>query len=346
MYDRLADLPLTVEDVSFERHEAATSGDFTRVSTVFALAGDGETGRGEDVTYDAEDHDSLHADPPSLPTGEYTLETYSAALDDVELFPEGPKRPTSRHYRRWAAESAMLDLALRQAETSLADALGRSYDPVRFVVSMGLGETPTADPVRRWLDVDPELEFKLDPTSAWDEPLVSELAALDRVRTLDFKAHYEDADVRQEPDPDLYRMIAEGFPDAVLEDPAWTDETRPALAGAEERLSWDKPIESLADVHDLPFEPTWLNVKPSRFGTVASLLETVDYCLDEGIRLYGGGQFELAVGRQHVQALASLFYPDAPNDVAPSGYNVAEPEPDLPSSPLDPPSDPRGLAWE
>jgi len=33
--------------------------------------------------------------------------------------------------------------------------------------------------------------------------------------------------------------------------------------------------------------------------------------------------------------LASLFHPDAPNDVAPSAYNVSRPVAGLPQSPLE-----------
>ena len=53
--------------------------------------------------------------------------------------------------------------------------------------------------------------------------------------------------------------------------------------------------------------------------------------------MYGGGQFELGHGRRQIQMLASLFYPDGPNDVAPSAYNEGDPRPDLPTSPLPPP---------
>ena len=45
----------------------------------------------------------------------------------------------------------------------------------------------------------------------------------------------------------------------------------------------------------------------------------------EGIELYGGGQFELGVGRGQIQILAALFSADGPNDVAPGGYNANEP---------------------
>jgi hypothetical protein len=55
--------------------------------------------------------------------------------------------------------------------------------------------------------------------------------------------------------------------------------------------------------------------------------------------MYGGGQFELGVGRHQIQALASLFYAHNPNDVAPSEYNTGGPRPGLPRSPLPPPED-------
>ena len=52
------------------------------------------------------------------------------------------------------------------------------------------------------------------------------------------------------------------------------------------------------------------------------------------IGAYGGGQWELSIGRGHIQLLAALFHPDTPNDVAPGGYNAPQPSPDLPASPM------------
>jgi O-succinylbenzoate synthase len=83
-----------------------------------------------------------------------------------------------------------------------------------------------------------------------------------------------------------------------------------------------------------------MNIKPSRFGSVHRLLDAIDHCEQEGIEMYGGGQFELDVGRAQIQALAALFYPDAPNDVAPGVYNEGEPRAGLPRSPLDVPAKP------
>ena len=75
-------------------------------------------------------------------------------------------------------------------------------------------------------------------------------------------------------------------------------------------------------------------MKPSRFGTVRGLLDCIDACEQRGIAMYGGGQYELGPGRPQIQRLASLFYADGPNDVAPSVYNEGGARPGLPTSPL------------
>ena len=331
LYDSVADLPLSVDSVSFERRERETP-KFTRATTVVSLSGDGETGRGEDVTYEAGYHPIPDADFDL--EGEYTLDGFSDRLAGVDLFPDAQlNRETFRRYRRWAFESAALDLALRQADTHLGAAVGRDYDPVRFVVSPSLGDPPNVDALRRFRERAADVEFKVDVGADWTADFVANLVG-EGVRVADFKAHYEDDEVAGGAGPDVYRRVAEGLPDAVLEDPAWTDETRPVLDDARDRISWDYPITGVESVRDLPFEPSWLNVKPSRFGSVESLLETIDYCEERDVRMYGGGQFELDVGRRQIQLLASLFYPDSPNDVAPAGYNDADPAPELPTSPL------------
>lgn len=336
LYERVAGLELDVAGYRLERSETEVSSGFTRVTTTVVLEGLGHEGRGEDVAYDAADHDAF---PQLGLAGRRTIDGLSRLLDGLDLFPAGPPRwAASAHYRRWALESAALDLALRQAGLSLGEALGREYRPVRFVVSTRL------DP-RAWLAVDPGLGFKLDPTSEWEHGFMEAVAATGSVRALDFKAYYTGTSVDQAPDPGLYRACAELFPDAILEDPAWTDETRVALRGAERRLSFDAPVHSLADVDALPVPVSYLNIKPSRFGSLARLLETIESCEERGIVMYGGGQFELGPGRGQIQALASLFYADSPNDVAPAGYNEPEPRPGLPRSPLAPPERPLGFSW-
>jgi hypothetical protein len=326
LYDRLADLPIDLEHYRLERRETQVSSEFTRVTTLVVMEGAGHTGVGEDVTYTAADHDGFPADLPLA--GRRSLDELSQLVDPHDLFPgTPPEMDASRDYRRWAFESAALDLSLQQAGRSLADASGREARPVRFVLS-------TRGEIGPWLEFDPRLEFKLDPEPTWEEPLIETLAASGRVRVLDFKAYYTGTPVDVAPDPALYRMLAERFPEAVIEDAALDGECREALSGALDRLSFDAPIHSLADVDALPVDPRWMNIKPSRFGSVRRLLECIEACEQRGIRMYGGGQFELDRGRSQIQTLASVFYPDTPNDVAPSDYNLGVPREDLPRSPL------------
>ena len=327
LWDDLRGLELNIEDVGTERKSVDVSTQFTRVTTTVVLGGEGEQGRGEDVTYTAEDHDWF---PDLAAPGRTTLGDLSATLDGLRLFEAEPKMGASADYRRWAFESAALDLALRQNGLSLGAALGRDYRPVRFVVS-------TRGDAFAWLQHNPGLELKLDPDNDWDRSFMERLAGTGRVRVLDFKAYYKGTPVDVVPDPALYRAAVEFFPGVVLEDASLDGECGVVLRGHEGRMSFDAPIHSVADVNALPVQPGWLNIKPSRFGTTERLLECIEHCAANGIQLYGGGQFELGVGRRHIQVLASLFYPDGPNDVAPSEYNLGEPRPGLPQSPLDPP---------
>jgi L-alanine-DL-glutamate epimerase-like enolase superfamily enzyme len=342
-YDDIAALPLYVEGSERSQHASDTSSGFRRVTTGFALSGDGETGRGEDVTYETADHEAL-ADAPAFDfAGEWTFGEFSEALAGMDLFPtKEPEEERFRHYRRWAVESAALDLALRQAGRSLGDVLGREYEPVRFVASTRLPDD-TADRVHDLLDAYPDLELKLDPTPEWDAELIGELADTGAVRVVDLKGLYEGTEVDAEPDAEFYRRVFEGFPDAVVEDPATTEETQDVVRAHGERVSWDLPITGVESVEALPFEPNWLNIKPSRFGSVESLLATIAYCEEHDVTMYGGGQFELGVGREQLQALASLCYPDSPNDIAPGGYNDPEVREGLPTSPLPAPADEPGF---
>jgi hypothetical protein len=72
----------------------------------------------------------------------------------------------------------------------------------------------------------------------------------------------------------------------------------------------------------------------ARHGTLRRLLDVYDHCALHRIPTYGGGMDELAVGREQIQYLASLFHPDAPNDVAPVDYHAHQLSGDLPPSPL------------
>jgi L-alanine-DL-glutamate epimerase-like enolase superfamily enzyme len=337
LWTKLADLPLTIEDYALERLERDVSSDFHRVSTVIRVRGAGHDGVGEDVSYEQEDQAALQNAGTIQPlAGEWTLESFCDHVATLDLWPEPARHDASVLYRVWAYESAALDLALRQAGTSLHEALGRTPRPVRFVVSLRLGSPPSLAPLRARLDPYPQTQFKLDPTNDWDDALVAELAKTGAVESVDFKGLYKGTVVDVEPDPALYERVLAALPEAWIEDPHDEPEIRALLerGGHLDRVSYDAPIHSVADIEGAPIAPKMVNVKPSRLGGLRPLLAAYAHCEANGIGMYGGGQFELGPGRGHIQYLASLFHADAPNDTAPGGYNDPEPAAGLATSPL------------
>ena len=342
-YERVAELPVEIESWSMEGLAIKPSPEFERLTTVIRIEGAGATGLGEDITYEALDQIALQdAGPTHDLTTAKTVGEFCDLIGGLDLFPGPPEREVSRLYRRWAFESAALDLALWQAGTSLAEYLDRPLSPLTFVASMGLTGGPggTESDISRLtvkLERYPELKFKLDPSLDWDQSLIDELVQTGAVNTLDLKGQYKDTVVDIETDPGLYRRLVDAFPDAWLEDPDITAETREVLDGEWHRVTWDAPIHSVEDISSLEHKPKVINIKPSRMGGLKSTFDSYDYCDAEGIGAYGGGQWELGVGRDQIQYLAALFHPDNPNDTAPVGYNAAEPEPGLPVSPMEVP---------
>jgi L-alanine-DL-glutamate epimerase-like enolase superfamily enzyme len=345
-WDKVAGLPVTVEGYGLDGMQENVSSDFERKSTVITIHGGGQIGVGEDVTYDAVDHEvQQKIGPIHKLAGSWTVAGLCAHVDSLDLFAEEPIRPVSRLYRQWAFHSAALDLALRQAGQPLHRVLELEPRPVTFVVSLRLGEPASLAPLEARLERYPTLRFKLDPTVSWTDEVIAGLVATGAVDSVDFKGLYTGTVVDNPADPDLYRRVVEAFPDAWIEDPALTDETGPVLADHHDRITWDAPIHGVGDIRDRPFPPRMVNIKPSRLGGLRSLLDAYDYCAAEGIGCYGGGQFELGPGRGQIQYLASIFHPDTPNDIAPSGYNLPTPADGLPSSPLEPVPDAIGFRW-
>jgi hypothetical protein len=346
-FEKIAGLPVEVDGYTLERLERDVTSGFTRVSTVVRIQGGGEEGAGEDVVYDTVDHDALQeAGPVHDISGSWTLGELCAKLDSLDLFPVAPQRDVSRRYRRWTFQSAALDLALRQAGRPLHEVLGREVSPVTFVVSMRLGEPARLETVTDRLARYPTLRFKLDPTSEWTDEIVAGLVQTGAVDSVDFKSFYTGTVVDQPTDIDLYRRVVTAFPDAWIEDAdVETPESRAILEPHKDRLTWDAPIHSIDDIEALRWKPRMVNIKPSRIGRLEDLFAAYDYCEREGIGAYGGGQFELGPGRGHIQYLASIFHPDTPNDIAPTGYNQVQLPDGLPASPLAPAPAPTGFRW-
>ncbi|MBV9949405.1 MAG: hypothetical protein JOZ69_21360 [Myxococcales bacterium] len=346
LWPRLAELPLVVESCEYERLHARLAHEFQRVTTHVRLLGGGADGLGEDVSVHVEGGTSLHEARPTLRlAGEWTLAGFCEHLTTLDPWPKPPEWEAARRYRNWAFESAALDLALRQAGRALHDVLGLEPRSVRFVNSLGLGEQPSIEHVRRRLARSPDVHFKLDAEATWSAALVDEVAATRAVDTIDFKGQYG-LEVK---DPEalgpLYDRVLAAFPDAYLEDPHDLPEISQRLRDHVERVSYDAPIHAAEDIGATPLPARVVNVKPSRTGSLRALFEVYARCARERRPMYGGGMGELGVGRGQIELLAALFHADAPNDVAPSAYNEDDPRGGLPPSPLTPRPAATGFRW-
>lgn len=332
-WERVAKLELSVEGYSLEGLQLETASGWTRHSTEVHLVGAGGVGRGEDVIYDGAEQERFQERGAHLDlTGRFTLGDFSARLAALELAPDPLAQVAYEDYRRWAFESAALDLALQQNELTLPAALGREPRALSFVVSTGLTDF---SPIAERLALHRELRFKLDAVPDWDTELCAKLAATRAVDVVDFKGAYKGTVVDTPVDLALYERVLDAFgPEVLVEDPHDVPEVIELLRTRGARVSWDAPIHSPSDLGAMPLAPSALNVKPSRVGTLRHLLELYELCEARGLPMYGGGQFELGVGRVQIQELAALFHPDGPNDVAPRGYHQLASDEPRPPSPL------------
>ena len=93
-YDLVADLPVTIERYELEGLVQNVSSDFERKTTIIHLHGAGEEGLGEDVVYDAVDHEIAQKAGPTLAlAGDWTIRSFSEHLHDARaLLRSAPAR--------------------------------------------------------------------------------------------------------------------------------------------------------------------------------------------------------------------------------------------------------------
>ena len=336
LWTAVKDLPITIESSSFEALEPSGPMGMEDYSTTqLRLQGGGEEGVGEQVGM-ADAQTELRASDFPL-TGEWaTLAEFLAHLDTIDMWREPPEYELARNWRRWTFESAALDLALRQSATSLAEVLGRTPQPLTFVTSFGLGDTPDIDKVANRRAMHPTVGFKLDVAPSWTQEIMDRIAAVEGVATIDFKGQYG---IEVEDEAALlamYQRTVDTFTEAVFEDPHDYPAVLELLTPIADRVSYDAPITNVESIGATPINVRIVNVKPCRVGRLQELSRLYAHCESAGIQMYNGGMGELGVGRGQAQLLASLFHPGAPNDIAPSDYNLEDPPPGLPASPLDP----------
>jgi len=265
-----------------------------RPTSAVSLRSGDRVGRGEHVGWSLTAHEAFRKRALALEASRArTVGAFSATL----------RRQLADPYDRAALEAAAIDLALAQADASLASLIGVTPRPTRYVVSFSSGADPVAT-----LDHalgETELGAKIDVDPAWPTGTFEALAATDRVAILDWK---------RTGTPSQLEAAHRTLPGALLEDPG----PEPCLGtpAVASRRSVDGPFTHARSLDDFP-PPVAANVKPARMGGVLEALDGAARCAARGIRIYFGGMFELEVGRSQLLSLAALLAPDEPNDIAP-----------------------------
>ena len=258
-------------------------------------------------------------------------------LGELDLWPAPPVREPSIDYRRWAYESAALDLALRQAGTILAEAWARAA--ARSPSSCRCGSaSPTSRDDRagaRGSSCYPTLRFKLDPTNDVDRR-ADRTSWWTRARSTRSTSR---ASTRARPSTSRptrsCTAAGRGVPGRLARGPGpRRAETRRGARAEHDRITWDAPIHSVADIEALPFPPKMVNIKPSRFGPLTrAVRRPTTTASARASAPTAAGSSSSGAGRGHIQYLASLFHPDTPNDVAPGGTTCRTRPTGLPTSP-------------
>ena len=101
LYDTVRHLPLHIDGYSLEGLELQARPEFLRKTTIVHLHGSGEEGIGEDVTYEAAEHERQQERGPTLPlAGDWTLDTFSQHLAAQPLPRGADGQPRPVHHRR------------------------------------------------------------------------------------------------------------------------------------------------------------------------------------------------------------------------------------------------------
>ncbi len=124
--EHLAGLPLVIDDYTLERAEQQVSSAFLRVTTTIRLRRRrrGRDRRGRHLRRRRTTTRCRPQGRSSRWPANGRSRAFCDHVEPLDLWPAPPQREPSVLYRVWAYESAALDLALRQAGTSLHDALG------------------------------------------------------------------------------------------------------------------------------------------------------------------------------------------------------------------------------
>ena len=335
-WDWLADLEVEIEDYALERLERDVSSDFTRVSTVIRLRGGGEEGVGEDVVYDAEDHDAAAGAGPVPPlAGRGRSATFSEHLrTGVDLFPQPPlseasaacTATTRTSRRRWTSRCARP--ARRCTPTS-----AREPRPLTYVVLAAPRRAADARPGA------PAPGSSATPACASsstrpavDREIVEGWPTSSAVDSVDFKGLYtarSSTPRRPRPLPPRARRAARGVdrgPAPRREVTCSSCPPRPHLVGREH------PRHRRHRGAAVPAEDGQRQAVAGRLAA-PSCSRPTRTASSAASRCTAAGSSSSGPAAGRSSCSPSLFHPDGPNDVSPSGFHVPDPPRICPARP-------------
>ena len=232
---------------------------------------------GEDVTYEATEHDLVQEQGPVLPlAGTWTLDSFSQHLATLPLFDHEPDQHAYLDYRRWGTRAPPSTSRFGKPDCRSVRRRPRGAAHVRRLDAAR--QAATTDRLKALARSLPQPPLQARRDGRLVERADRRARGHGAVDSVDFKGQYHGTSVDAEPDPALYRRVVDGLPGAWLEVPALTPETEAVLEPHQGRVTWDAVIHSVADIEALRRPPRTVNVKPSRFGSVERLFAAYDYC--------------------------------------------------------------------
>ena len=243
-------------------------------------------------------------------------------------------------------ESTALDLALRQAGTSLHAAVGREPRPLRFVVSLRLGEPPTLEPVSQAPRALPGAALQARPDHRLDArahrgPRGDGRRRLGRLqgplRRLDRRPAR-----RSRPLPPRRRRLPRRLDRGPRADRGDRRDPRSRTATASPGT---RRSTASRTSRPCPSRRGWSTSSRRAWGRCARCSAPTSTARRAASGCTAAGSSSSGPGRGHIQYLASVFHPDTPNDVAPGGYNEPDVPAGLPDSPLEPVAHATGFRW-
>ena len=157
---------------------------------------------------------------------------------------------------------------------SLAEALGREPRPVTFVVvAAARASPPRSSPCAARLEPLPDAALQARPDQRLDRRADRRAGGDRRGRLASTsRASTRARSSTQAPTPSSTAAWSRRSPTPGSRTPTLNAETEPVLEPHRDRITWDAPIHSIADIEALPFPPKMVNIKPSRLGGLQELL--------------------------------------------------------------------------